>query len=580
MPDDQNQNNSQNQTSQDQVVNPPQPEDSIPFPVNDLPPLSDSDSPVENQVAANAPQMPGTPPPFDIPPVVTPLTKKPWSGGKFVGAVLGVLLLVGGVTAGILLVQQQQDIREKAAGIGGACSVNGVSGTCTPSSDCAQSNDWSANSGSCQSQVGMPTIGCCRPKQAQTNTCNGQCFNAPGGCVSIGRGDGTGTCSGGQVCCSATTPTPSPINNCTGQCFNAPGGCVSIGRNNASGTCTGGQACCSAPTPTPASCNGTCEATSCQNLGKVPGSGACSGGLICCAQPTPTPTSASNTCSTNGGSCFSAAGGCVSIGRSSVNGTCTGGQVCCSNAVGGGTPTPTPGGGGATITPSPTPNSSTACRYVNDGNTVTLAGNCTGYTFRALVFQCASQLVGGKCEGSGSTIIHDQPNATSVNINMGTVPACGSRQADLIVTSRPNDGLSGDELPGTPRVANFISKNLGSAACGPTSASPSPATPTASCQQVLAYDTNWNRLSSSQLSSLRAGDKVRFTITGSKSTGSFSKARFKINSGTPVEVTTKKPGEAEVFYTEYTIPTGTTTFTINAAIYHSSLGWIPNNLER
>ncbi|MGB6838774.1 MAG: hypothetical protein WBD86_02415 [Microgenomates group bacterium] len=93
---------------------------------------------------------------------------------------------------------------------------------------------------------------------------------------------------------------------------------------------------------------------------------------------------------------------------------------------------------------------------------------------------------------------------------------------------------------------------------------------TASCLDIKAFDTEWNRITN--LSTLKAGDVVRFTVSGSASSGSFDKARFIINSATRPEVTVKRPGTEE-FYDEYTIPEDVTSFTINAQVHHSTLGW-------
>jgi len=68
------------------------------------------------------------------------------------------------------------------------------------------------------------------------------------------------------------------------------------------------------------------------------------------------------------------------------------------------------------------------------------------------------------------------------------------------------------------------------------------------------------------------GDTVRFTVAGQASSGSFDKARFKINGVQRPEVTGKRPATEE-YYDEYTIPAGITTFTINAQIHHATLGW-------
>ncbi len=592
--------------------NPPQGTEDVPFPVTDLPPLSDSPSPVENQVAANAPQTPGSPPPFDIPPVVTPLTKRPWSGGKMVGAVLGLLLLVGGVTAGVLLVKQNQDIREKA------------------------SNQTS----------------CFGTTEAECENVSGCTFNVTGG-----------TCTG------STSRSCAPLS---------PGTCaITAGCHIDSGS----AAFCSGVGPDSGFCSTHTNQQGCQDSihdctwhPAVAGTGGCVGNW--------NPSGFCGT-HTNQQGCQDslAEGGCVWI----PSGTCSG------TPTGGTSPSTAPGGGSTTPSTPPTGGGTDGCRYVNNGSTVSLAGNCTGYTFRALVFACNGHLVNGRCD---ERTIQDTPNATSVSI--GAAPSCGSKQADLIVTSRPNDGLAGDELPGTPRVANFITadssgtcsvstpptggngtltascsagiagtgissgitkvhlyfdsgpedytsaggdghaaskevtvsggsfnysltnsanltiskENGGSVNLGDgqphrirafainfstnpeltgsnltlnlagTSCIPDVATPVGpQCGNVQAYDTNWTLLNGSQLATKKAGDKVRFTISGTPAS-EFSKARFKINSEVAVERTTLKPGSTGVFYYEYTIPANTSDFVIKAALFHTVRGsWIPNILN-
>lgn len=96
--------------------------------------------------------------------------------------------------------------------------------------------------------------------------------------------------------------------------------------------------------------------------------------------------------------------------------------------------------------------------------------------------------------------------------------------------------------------------------------------PSASCGAVVAYDENWSPLTASELSALSEGDIVRFTVTGTASSGAFERARFTVNGGTAVEVTDKKPGSEE-FYYEYEIPEDTDSFTVNAQVFHNSLGW-------
>jgi hypothetical protein len=51
----------------------------------------------------------------DLPPVISPPpAKKKFVGKKFIATILGILILVGGLGAGVVLVKQQQDIRERA----------------------------------------------------------------------------------------------------------------------------------------------------------------------------------------------------------------------------------------------------------------------------------------------------------------------------------------------------------------------------------------------------------------------------------------------------------------------------------
>ena len=99
-----------------------------------------------------------------------------------------------------------------------------------------------------------------------------------------------------------------------------------------------------------------------------------------------------------------------------------------------------------------------------------------------------------------------------------------------------------------------------------------PAPVTAKCSVVKAYNTSWNPLSLTQLNELNPGTKVRFAVSGESGSGTFDKARFSVNNVSLGETTLKKPGSDE-FYTEYTIPTNTASFTVEAEIHHSILGW-------
>jgi len=99
-----------------------------------------------------------------------------------------------------------------------------------------------------------------------------------------------------------------------------------------------------------------------------------------------------------------------------------------------------------------------------------------------------------------------------------------------------------------------------------------PSQENAQCTGIKVYDTNWNLIPQNQLSQLKAGDRVRFTVIGSPA-DKIDKARFTINGQLGQEVTSKKPGTTAEFYTEYTIPAGATTFSIKGEVHHVTLGW-------
>lgn len=129
----------------------------------------------------------------------------------------------------------------------------------------------------------------------------------------------------------------------------------------------------------------------------------------------------------------------------------------------------------------------------------------------------------------------------------------------------------------------------GVAGAPPSSPSPSPtgAPPpgggelTAQCLNILAYDTNWAQISN--LSTLKADDKVRFTVSGTTSSGNIDLARFTITEGTVAKgpfngvVSTRpgKPANTKEFYYEYTIPSGITSFKVKGELHHTdpSIGW-------
>lgn len=97
---------------------------------------------------------------------------------------------------------------------------------------------------------------------------------------------------------------------------------------------------------------------------------------------------------------------------------------------------------------------------------------------------------------------------------------------------------------------------------------------TALCLNIKAYDSEWNRLSLAELSSLQPGDVVRFSVSGDTSSGNFDMARFSVNSQTLGETTQVKEDTQE-FYDEYIIPEDVESFSIEAQLHHQQLDqWI------
>lgn len=96
----------------------------------------------------------------------------------------------------------------------------------------------------------------------------------------------------------------------------------------------------------------------------------------------------------------------------------------------------------------------------------------------------------------------------------------------------------------------------------------------AQCFEVIAYDTEWNQLDIQTLSQLSVGQTIYLSVTGTATSGSFDRARFTVNGVLRPETTSVKPGTTNVFYDEFVIPVGITTFTVGAQIHHSELDWI------
>lgn len=127
----QNQNNNQQFNSspiQEPTVTPP-----VIFPQSDLPPLPPAFQDLAKNDAPNAPSAnqptdqslnsnSGSDTPSDISSLI-PKPKKKFGSGKIIATILGIVVLVGGVGAGVVVTQQQQILQPKACGESLSCTA-------------------------------------------------------------------------------------------------------------------------------------------------------------------------------------------------------------------------------------------------------------------------------------------------------------------------------------------------------------------------------------------------------------------------------------------------------------------------
>lgn len=281
-------------------------------------------------------------------------------------------------------------------------------------------------------------------------------------------------------------------------------------------------------------CQCETEAQTCTS-GTPPTGGACSGTDATCTNDD---TCCSKVCSF--GKC---AGGCSSFGEPEcwTHANCHWESGSCKDG-----PTPSAGAGNCKID----------CGADEGGVSVTAQSGsetaCAGATVTAVYYARSCDGSSGGCAGQTTT----QTGGLPFSANR-TGPICGSWQSDI--TASTNKG-------GTCQAADH-----GLLPCATTAPTSTP-TPVLSCQcdQIKAYDTSWKLLTSANLAALKAGDKVRFTVSGTATSGTIDKSRFKINSGTYLESIIKKSATQE-FYYEYTIPANTTSFSVSAEVHHKEL---------
>ncbi len=579
-------------------VVPPVPEESFTFP-------NDGDQKPTNEPTSNSPTSSGGE-------SVKPVRKT----GRVIATIFGLLLLVGGVGAGLILVQQQQNIKEKAAGAGTCgggpivCTESGTPGNvsiaCTTAQteqECTGRNDvyfdtnktctgacaWNATAvPDCATGLscsGTPITGssqCTQPNLGTlTNCCpagqiiqNGACVTSSGG---GGGGDGGGLsgniCSG--RCCSANTSNGFYVQRCTCSGPLVNGRCLENCTNAGGSACIPENFCGSqqldvrnAAGEAGSGSGGIALAIAMNGNGQCSGGGGGGGACVSdyCAGPD---------------QCFSQGGTTGAQGTRPSGGNCTTNTVmCCIGGGGGG------GGGGPAPTPAPK-----VCGETCSADTDCYPTGANGSTVRCVSGVCQNTACIGKttygrnCDCSSLNACGQGCSASVGLCQTGSIcryvngPSCTDN-------TNPNNPTSTYCVPTTLTSAggwntlNCVARDQGNSYVTLNGANPTVAQiqaecagplATAQCGGIKAYDTNWNLLNTSTLASLKAGSKVRFTIMGVTTSGSFDKARFTINGTQTPEVTTQKPGSAGEFYYEYTIPAGTTSFTVTGQIHQQQL---------
>lgn len=403
-----------------------------------------------------APVVGSNPPPPSSTPITTAVsdTKTPNSRpklGKVIATLFGLLLLVGGVSVGAILVQQNQQSAQHAAGT-------------VPD---GQSSGCCSNTSQCQGWFGSASV--------------------------CGSGN-NGACQSGNQCVGSSNCTPT--HQCTNNDCGVSNGC--------------GQ-----------TCNGGCGTSSCGGNNQA-----------CC-------TGQQNACNT-GFHCVQSSQTCVSDSSSSVCGAlnqacCTGQQNACVSGL-------------SCFTNPANPSNPTCVSQTNGGggSNWSYAGNCINVT-------------------SGT-----------VQVQTFTGPSCPTTQNPQGTATQGTGTYCPTPAQGSCQQLDVVGSGQGVCSCNTTTSTPNP-TPTATpgisavCTNVAAYDTNWNPLTQTQLDALKPGNVVRFGVIGT-TTGSFDMAKFTVN-GTDQPTTSLQHtlNTQNVFYFDYTIPQGVSSFAVVAQLHSVEL---------
>ncbi len=478
--------------------------------------------PTDNGSAAPIDQTSTTPPQTDFAP---PTPKR----RALIPTILGLILLVVGVGAGLLLVQQQQIFKQKAAEL---CN-SGTNGTLT----CSQS---SCDSKLTQSEKDQGYTAQC---YSVTQTCSSY---VPGGCydnpnyTALSDGNSPAPLSCDNAICGVTQiDVGCRILKPSGE------GSAIVRLAGTTGYEWAGRDCSTATTaPGPTTQPGWGPCGQCWGSGdcfdKPNNEGPSHPRSECQARP-------DGTCAWNPSTCGGSSGTAPTPAPKKACGdTCTTDSDCVSSGT--------------------APNTPVGCRGGTCQNL-----NCVGKTEPGTICGCNTANACGQPCGASVGLCQAGSECGFITTASQCLAAEGNTTKQFCLPTTPGNGYTVSRCSGI--AANYLVNPSGQSGTPPLTQQDvitACQQATASCTSIQAYDTNWNPLTATQLSALKGGDKVRFTVTGTTTGGVFDQARFTINGTLQTPVTTKRPNSAD-FYEEYTIPADATNFAVTAQIHHQVL---------
>ncbi len=194
--------------------------------------------------------------------------RKKFAGGKVIATILGLFLLVGGLGAGIMLVGQNQNVEEQAAGLCGYCSGNkcvGCGGGKTSVGECSSPSDCAPGGGGADTPPSGGSGNNGNPvdedEPGECGFCNGTtCVGCGGGRLNVGECTSSAQCGAGVPginCGNGQCQTGENSYNCPNDCF-SPGATCGNGQCESSETFNNCSADCAAPSaPTGINCTGS-----------------------------------------------------------------------------------------------------------------------------------------------------------------------------------------------------------------------------------------------------------------------------------------------------------------------------------